>query len=108
MKIEEIKKRIKEYQNYVDIYESYEATTMKQMAIKLYAELNNVNQVANKLNEKGYRKDGKLVAGERARVKLISNDVTEILNSDIEEGDLLHPEVKKILNRNRRRKGIVF
>lgn len=107
MKIETAKKLIKEYQNYIDIYESYEPKNMKQMAIKLYAELNNVNKVANKLNELGYRKDGKLVAGKRAKVKLNSNDVTEIINSDVDDDDPLHPIVKKILNKNRKRKGIV-
>lgn len=107
MKIETAKKLIKEYQNYIDIYESYEPKNMKQMAIKLYAELNNVNKVANKLNELGYRKDGKLVAGKRAKVKLNSNDVTEIINSDVDDDDPLHLIVKKILNKNRKRKGIV-
>lgn len=107
MKIETVKQRIKEYQYYIDVYENYEPKNLKQMAIKLYAELNNVQQVANKLNEIGYRKEGKLVAGKRAKVKLTSNDVTELLNSKVEDGDLLHPIVKKILNKNRKRKGIV-
>lgn len=107
MKIDRVKERIKELQHYVDVYEKYEPETVKEMAIKLYAELNNVNEVAKSLNEKGYRKEGKLVAGKRARVKLESNDVTKMLNSEIEDGDQLHPIVKKVLNRNRRRKGIV-
>ena len=107
MKIETARKLIKEYQNYIAIYESYEPKNMKQMAVKLYSELNNVNKVANKLNELGYRKDGKLVAGKRAKVKLNSNDVTEIINSDVDDDDPLHPIVKKILNKNRKRKGIV-
>ena len=107
MKIDKVKERIKELQHYVDVYDKYEPKTVKQMAVKLYAELNNVNAVARLLNEKGYRKEGKLVAGKRAQVKLNSNDVTEMLNEDIEDDDLLHPIVKKVLNRNRRRKGIV-
>jgi len=77
------------------------------MAIKLYAEINNVNEVANVFNEEGYRKEGKFVAGKRVQVKLGSNDVTAMLNGDIEEGDLLHSIVKRVLNKNRRRKGIV-
>ena len=107
MKIDKVKERIKELQHYVEVYEKYEPKTMKQMAIKLYAEFNNVSEVANVLNEKGYRKEGKLVAGKRAQVKLDSNDVTKMLNSDIEDGDQLHPIIKRVLNRNRRRKGIV-
>ncbi len=107
MKIEQVKKRIIELQEYVAAYEQYEPKCMKQMAVLLYAELSNVQSVANALNEKGYRKEGKLVAGKRAQVKIISNDVTEILNSKVKDGDLLHPLVKKILNRNRKRKGIL-
>lgn len=107
MKVEDAKKTIEELQEYVNVYEKYEPTNMKEMAVKLYAELNNVNQVAKKLNEKGYRKEGKLVAGKRARVKLDSNDVTKMLISDVDDGDQLHPIVKRILNKNRRRKGIV-
>lgn len=107
MKIEKVKERIKELQKYVDAYAIYEPVTMKQMAIKLYAELNNVSDVAKLLNEQGYRKEGKLVAGKRAQVKLDSNDITEMLISDVEDGDVLHGIVKKVLNQNRRRKGIV-
>ena len=107
MKIETAKERIKLMQDYVDAYESYNPLTMKQKAIKLYAELNNVSEVAKLLNEEGYRKEGRLVAGKRAQVKLNSNDVTELLISDIDPGDKLHEQVKKILNQNRRRKGIV-
>lgn len=107
MKIDNVKVRIKELQEYVDAYESYVPANLKQMAIKLYAESNNVSAVARTLNEKGYRKEGKLVAGKRAQVKLLSNDVTEMLVSDVEPGDQLHDKVKKVLNQNRRRKGIV-
>lgn len=107
MKIEDAKERIKELQHYVNVYEDYEPQNVKQMAVKLYAELNNVNKVANKLNELGYRKDGKLVAGKRAKVKLNSNDVTKMILSEVEQEDQLHLIVKKILNKNRKRKGIV-
>lgn len=107
MKVEEAKERVKELQHYIDVYKNYDPTNMKQTAVKLYAELNSVQQVARELNELGYRKEGKLVAGKRSKVKLNSNDVTNLLNEEADEGDLLHPIVKKILNKNRRRKGIV-
>lgn len=107
MKIEKVKERIKELQEYVDAYDNYEPMDMKQTAIKLYAELNNVSSVARLLNEKGYRKEGRLVAGKRAQVKLNSNDVTEMLVSEVDPDDDLHGKVKKVLNLNRRRKGIV-
>lgn len=107
MKIEEAKQLIKECQEYIRSYDDYEPNTMKQNAIKLYAEYENVSAVAAALNEKGYRMPGKLVAGKRGKVKLTSNDVTKMIDSDINSDDLLHPIVKKALNQNRRRKGIV-
>lgn len=107
MKIDDARNLIDELKEYVDAYEGYDPQGVKQMAIKLYAELNNVNAVANLLNEKGYRKDGKLVAGKRAQVKLNSNDVTKMLNSEVLEDDRLHSIVLKTLNKNRKRKGIV-
>lgn len=107
MKVEKVRERIKELQEYVDAYDNYEPEGMKETAIKLYAELNNVNAVARELNEQGFRKLGKLVAGKRAEVKLNSNDVTEMLNGEVEDYDLLHHIVKRVLNQNRKRKGIV-
>lgn len=43
LKIENVKKRIKEDQRYVAAYEDYRAENMKEMGIKPYAELNNVS-----------------------------------------------------------------
>lgn len=107
MKIEKARERIKELQEYVDAYDNYQAEGAKEIAVKLYAETNNVSVVAKALNEGGYRKLGKVVAGRRAQVKLTSNDVTDMLNGEVEAYDLLHSIVKKVLNQNRRRKGIV-
>lgn len=107
MKIENVRERIKELQAYVDAYDCYDPVGVEQMAVKLYAETNNVSAVAKALNELGYRKEGKLVAGKRAQVKLNSNDVTEMLIGEVDLVDELHEMVKKALNRNRRRKGIV-
>jgi len=107
MQIEKVEKRIGELQEYIDTYEIYQPVNMKEIAIRLYTEINNVNEVTNALNEKGYRKEGKLVAGKRIQVNLGINDVTAMLNCNIEDGDQLHPIVKKVLNKNKRRKGIV-
>lgn len=106
MKIEEAKELIKKCEEYLHAYENYEVNNLKQEAIKLYAELNNVNAIAGILNEKGYRKPGKLVAGKRRDVKLNSNDVTKLLDSDIDPDDKLHEIVKKTLRRNRKIKGV--
>ena len=108
MKIEKVRERIKELQAFVDAYEGYEPKNKKEHAVKLYAETTNVQAVAAALNELGYRKEGKLVAGKQAQVKIISNDVTDMLNEEVGEGDQLHPFVQKILNQNRKRKGIVI
>lgn len=107
MKIDRARELLKELNEYVDAYESYDPVSMKQIAVKLYAETNNVSAVARELNERGYRKEGKLVAGERKQVKLNSNDVTDMLIDDVDPEDELHEKVKKALNMNRRRKGIV-
>lgn len=107
MKIDKVRERVKELQKYVDVYDDYVPVGLKQTAVKLYAESNNVSAVAKELNEHGFRKDGKLVAGKRAQVKLNSNDVTDLLISDADPGDELHEMVRKVLNQNRRRKGIV-
>lgn len=106
MKIEKARERIKHLQEYVDSYDQYQPKGMKEMAIKLYAELNNVSEVAKLLNDEGYRKEGKLVAGKRGQVKLISNDITDIINGEVAEEDHLHSEIKRILKQNRKRKGI--
>jgi hypothetical protein len=107
VKIDKARELIKECQEYITVYESYEPKNVKQVAVKLYAELENVSKVAKTLNDKGYRKDGKPVAGRISQVKLDSNDVTRILMSEPDEGDQLHMFVRKALKRNRRRKGIV-
>lgn len=107
MKIKQAKERIEFLQGYVDAYNAYEPQSMIEHAVKMYAELNNVQSVADALNAMGFRKEGKEVAGKRAQVKLISNDVTDMLTGEVGEGDRLHEVVKSILKKNRRRKGIV-
>lgn len=107
MKIDEARELIRDYEEYIKAYESYEVANLKQETIKLYAEMNNVSAIATELNEMGYRKPGKLVAGKRREVKFTSNDVTKLLDGDVDPDDQLHELVKKALNRNRRRKGIV-
>lgn len=107
MKVEQAKERILFLQSYVDAYNSYTPEDMTEHAVKLYAELNNVQSVADALNAAGFRKEGKEVAGKRAQVKLISNDVTDMLTGEVGDGDQLHEIVKSILKKNRRRKGIV-
>lgn len=106
MKISEAKEQTERLQLYISNYEEYEATTMKQIAVKMYAELNNIRKVTSHLNELGYRKKGRVVAGKTKEVKLETNDVTDILNGPVDEGDQLHELVKKILRQNRKRKGV--
>lgn len=107
MKVEKARERIKELQEYVDAYDSYVPIGIKQRAVKLYAETNNVSAVAKALNAKGFRKEGKLVSGKRAQVKLTSNDITDELIGSVDPEDKLHEMVKKVLNQNRRRKGVI-
>ncbi|MCM3165112.1 hypothetical protein [Metabacillus litoralis] len=98
MKISEAKKRIKEYEEYIKLYEEYQPSDMKKHAIKLYAELQHVGKVAERLNELGYRIPGKK---DESQVKLISNDVTAIININPDPDDKLHVFVRNALNKNR-------
>lgn len=106
MRIDEAKKQIILNQEFIDAYEKYDPQNVKQETVKLYAELGSVQKVAQELNKLGYRKEGKLVAGKRAQVKYISNDITNLINDVADDNDELHPMIQKILNRNRRRKGV--
>lgn len=106
MRIDEAKEQIVLNQEFIDAYEKYDPQNVKQETVKLYAELGSVQKVAQKLNKLGRRKEGKLVAGKRAQVKYISNDVTILINDVVDDNDELHPMIKKTLNRNRKRKGI--
>lgn len=107
MKVDKAREIIEELQEYVSTYENYQPNNLKEKAIKLYAEHENISKITGIINEKGYRKEGKLVAGKRRQVKYMSNDITEMIDSDVDPDDELHDIVKKALNRNRRRKGIV-
>ncbi len=98
MKISEAKKRIKEYQEYLQLHNEYKPNDMKGYAIKLYAELQNVGKIANKLNEMGFRIEGKKGGNQ---VKLTSNDVTALIDTKPDSNDKLHFIVRKTLNKNR-------
>ncbi|MCC2430682.1 hypothetical protein LKL81_26075 [Bacillus paranthracis] len=98
MKISEVRKRIKEYQEYLQLHNEYKPNDMKEHAIKLYAELQNVGKVATHLNEMGFRLEGKK---EGNQVKLTSNDVTALIDTKPDPNDKLHFIVRKALNKNR-------
>lgn len=103
MRVEKARDLIKDLKKYVVAYENYHPQNVKQEAIKLYAELESVAKVAKELNARGYRKDGKPVAGMVRQIKLESNDVTKMLSNEIDENDKLHAIVKKSLNKKKRR-----
>lgn len=98
MKISEAKKRIKEYQEYIQLHKDYKPNDIKGHAIKLYAELGHVGKVAEKLNQMGYRMPGRK---EGSQVKLTSNDVTAMLDTKPDPEDKLHPIIRKAMNKNR-------
>jgi len=98
MKVLEAQKRIAEYQEYIQLYNDYQPSTLKQHTIKLYAELEHVSKVADDLNSRGFRVPGKK---EGSKVKIISNDVTDLIDSKPDANDKLHFIVRKYLNKNR-------
>lgn len=90
MNVQEARERIKKLQDYIELVEGYEPTTFEEDAIKQYALLENVTQVANELNEKGYR------VGNR---KVIGKDVSDIIRS--KPRNKLH-EMAQLMFRNNR------
>lgn len=98
MKVSEAKKRIEEYQEYLQLYNDYQPHDLQQHAIKLYAELEHVSKVAHELNNMGFRVPGRK---EGSQVKITSNDVTDLIDKKPSSRDKLHTIVRKHLNKNR-------
>jgi hypothetical protein len=84
MNIKEAKEQIKELQDYIQLIESYQATTFEEKALYLYVQLESVSKVANELNKNGYK------VGNR---KVISKDVSDIIRS--KQTDDMHALAKK-------------
>lgn len=100
MKISEAKKRIEEYQEYIRLFDDYIPHDLQQRAIKLYAELEHVVKVANELNNLGFRLPGSKEGSQR---KIMSNDVTGLIDTKPIVSDKLHFIVRRHLNKNRGR-----
>lgn len=92
MNIEQARNQIKELENFINMVENYEAHTFEKEAIKLYVLMENVNEVAAELNDKGYR------VGNR---KVIGKDVSDIIRT--KPIDEMHELAKKMFGKNRKR-----
>lgn len=92
MNIEQARNRIKELENFIKMVENYEEDTFEKKAIKLYVLKENVTEVANELNEKGFR------MGNR---KVVGKDVSDIIRT--KPKDDLHLLAKKMFGKNRNR-----
>lgn len=92
MNIEQARNQIKELENFIKMIENYEADTFEKKAIKLYVLKENVTEVANELNVKGYR------IGNR---KVVGKDVSDIIRT--KPTDEMHSLAKKMFGKNKKR-----
>ncbi|MCM3033353.1 hypothetical protein [Niallia sp. MER 6] len=89
--IEKSEQYIADLKKFISLVENYNADTPEKLVIKYYALIGRADKVAIKINEEGYRIDGR---------KYISNDVTAIIQSEITI-DELHEMVKLIQKKNK-------
>lgn len=94
MNVQQARDTIKELNNFITLVETFEVTSLETEAIYEYALDNSVSRVASKLNEKGYT-----VPSATGKRKLISNDVSNILNGN--PTNELHVIIKKMFNSNK-------
>ena len=93
-KIEKIEKIINIIEKKSEINDD---DNLETIVFKKYLELENVREVANYINEKGYRIKTSSYIGER---KYIGTDITKIIMSDIEIDNDLKEVVKLIQKLN--------
>lgn len=91
MTVDEAKEEIKKLEEYIELIEGYVPETFEQHAIKLYVLHEHVANVANILNELGYR------IGKR---KVIGKDVSDIIRA--KPTDELHQLASKMFKQNKR------
>lgn len=87
--------------NTLILYINQENQTLHDELFRKYLEVQRVDDVANYLNDKGYRIKSTGKSGKR---KYISNDVSNIINSlckDIDADDNLHIFTKTVFNYNK-------
>lgn len=93
MDIEEAKRRIKYYEDFIKLLSSYEPKTMEQWAYKLYVELESVSKVTEELNKMGYRHGNR---------KLVTTDITPLLSRKPTE-DPMNELAHKMFKANKKR-----
>lgn len=89
--IDKSEKYISDLKKYIDLIENYNADSLEKLVIKYYALIGRVDKVATKINEEGYRIDGR---------KYTSNDITAIIQSKTTI-DELHEMVRSIQKKNK-------
>lgn len=92
MEINELREKIKKIEQYIEIIESYDPITIKERAIKLYVQKENVNEVARHLNSLGFR------LGNR---KFLGKDISDFIRGNPQSE--LHLIAAQIFNRNRKK-----
>lgn len=65
------KQDVKMLNEYINLWESYETDTVQKKIIKEYALLSSLEEVANRLNLKGYSFEGHLIEAKDVRAVII-------------------------------------
>lgn len=89
MNVQEARDKIKELEDYIELVEGYETGSFERGAIKSYALLENVTEVATILNGLDY------IVGNR---KVLGKDVSDIIRS--KPTDEFHEMAKKMFKGN--------
>lgn len=92
MNIEQAQEQIKQLEDYIDMIHSYKADTFEKEALLEYLLIENVNKVADVLNNRGHR------IGNR---KVVGKDISDIIRG--KPSDSVHEHAIKLFKQNRRR-----
>lgn len=95
------RKNMKDIKGIIEVIENNsqieDNDTFETIIFKKYLEIENVKKVANHINSLGYRIKTQSYIGER---KYTSNDISEIIISDVEVEKKLKDTVKKLHSQN--------
>lgn len=88
--LDQAKKDLQVYQNYIHLIESYFPSSLLEHTIHQYALIGNIHRTAKALNDLGHQLDG---------VEITGKDVTKIISSKPAFDDPLHKEIYKLYSK---------
>ncbi|MEH7324905.1 hypothetical protein V7200_03615 [Cytobacillus firmus] len=87
MNLELAKRRVAEYQLYVDLTENYQPDTLEGWIVKEYAISGSINTTAEKVNENGYSIEGRPIE---------KDDIIQVINKNPSKND---PELLRLVRK---------